>query len=89
MVAGGFALVTAVALVSCALVPGNDPPSGHKSAPPQAKPSTPACTVSALLVPSCGVWFGAAVTTGATTSPGAAPGFVVVLGSADVDGPLA
>ncbi|WP_432949198.1 hypothetical protein ACQPXM_15780 [Kribbella sp. CA-253562] len=80
MVTGGCALATAVALVSCALVRDNDRPPAQNGAAPRPQP-TSTCTVSALLVPSCGVWFGAAANPlGGESWDEALPAFENVLG---------
>ena len=77
MVVGGCALATTITLVSCALGPKKHPEFGQNEATPPAS----ACTVSALLVPSCGVWFGAAANPLADESwDEALPAFERVLG---------
>ncbi|ADB31790.1 hypothetical protein Kfla_2725 [Kribbella flavida DSM 17836] len=78
----GCAVMTAVALVSCGLVSDAEdpPPVPRVTTTPRAVPTT-ACTVSALLVPSCGAWFGVAANPlGDESWDEALPAFEKVLG---------
>jgi len=61
-IATAVAVAIALALVSCALVSDSDGggSAGANPVPSASTPTAAGCTVSELLVPSCGAWFGAA-----------------------------